>query len=52
MPFEHMFHTQLWFTASDCDFRQFESDFQCLCEVITGKNIVEEIESIMGAHVN
>ena len=38
--------------AFDWDFKKFESDFQCLCEVITGKNIVEEIESIMGAHVN
>ena len=44
------FHTQLWFPASDRAFRWFESDFRCFCEVITGKNIVEEIESIMGAH--
>ena len=25
------FHTQLWFPASDCDFRRFESDFWCFC---------------------
>ena len=33
----NFFHTQLWFPASDHDFRRFESDFQCFCEVITGK---------------
>ena len=36
--------------ASDRHFRWFESDFRCFCEVITGKIIVEELESIMGAH--
>ena len=44
------FYTQLWFPASDHDLQWFESDFRCFCEVITGKNIVEEIESIKGAH--
>ena len=43
------FHTQLWFPDSDRDFRWFESDFRCFCEVSTGKNIVGKIESIMGA---
>ena len=37
----NFFHTQLWFLASDGDFRQFECDLWCFCEVITGKNIVE-----------
>ena len=46
----NFFHTQLWFPASDHDFQWFESDFQCFREVITGKNIVEEIELIMGTH--
>ena len=45
----NLFHTQLWFPASDHDFQRFESDFRCFCEVVTGKNIVEEIESIVGA---
>ena len=43
-------HTQLWFPGSDCDFRRYESDFQYFCEFITGENIVEDIESIMGTH--
>ena len=43
------FHTRLWLPTSDRDFWRFESDFRCFCEVITGKNIVKEIESIMGA---
>ena len=43
------FHTQLLFPASDHDFQGFEGDCWYFCEVITGKNIVEEIESIMGA---
>ena len=43
------FHTQLWFPASDRDFRRCESYFRCYYEVITEKNIVEEIESFMGA---
>ena len=46
----NFFHTQLWFLASDHDFQWFESDFRCFREVITGKNIVEEIELIMGTH--
>ena len=37
------FHTELWFTASDHDFRWFESDFRCFCEVITGKIIGRNI---------
>ena len=30
-------HIQLWFRASDRDFRQFECDVRGLCEVIAGK---------------
>ena len=47
----YFFHTQLWFPAFGRNFRLFESDFRCFCEFITGKNAVEEIESIMGARV-
>ena len=31
------FHTQLWFPASDHDFRGFGSGFWCFCEVMKGK---------------
>ena len=48
----HVFHTQLWFPDSDYDFQQFESDFRSLHEFITGKNVVEEIESIIGEEWN
>ena len=34
---QYFFHTQLWFPASDHDFRWFERDFQCFCKIITGK---------------
>ena len=44
----YFFHTHLWFPASDQDFWQFGSDFQSFCKVITEKNIVEEIDWIMG----
>ena len=47
----YFFHIQLWFPAFDKDFWQFGGDFQCFCKVITGRNIMEEIELIMGAHV-
>ena len=46
----YFFHTQLWFLVSERDFRQFKSDFQCFWKVITGKNTVKEVESIMGFH--
>ena len=45
----HLFHTQLWFPASDHDFWWFGSYFWSFCKAITEKNIVEEIELIMGA---
>ena len=31
------FHTQLWFPASECDFRWFKSDFQCFYDLVSGK---------------
>ena len=47
----YFFHTQLWFLVSELFFfRQFKIDFQCFWKVITGKNTVEEVESIMGFH--
>ena len=39
------FNTHLWFPTSDHDFWRIGSDFRSFCEVITEKNIVEEIES-------
>ena len=35
-------HYQLWFPDFDRDFRRFESDFQCFCEVIKGKTLWKE----------
>ena len=49
MPSCYFFHTQLWFPASDRDFGRFESYFWCFGEVITGKNVAGERETIMGA---
>ena len=37
----NFFHIQLWFPATDHDFRRFESDFWCFCEVITKKKHCE-----------
>ena len=41
------FHTQLWFLASDRDFRRFESDFRCFLKLSQEKNILEQTNSIM-----
>ena len=48
--YDIFFHAHLWFPASDRDFWQFGIDFWSSFKVITEKNIVEEIEFIMGAH--
>ena len=46
----YFFHTQLWFPVSGRDFRRFEGEFHCfLWNYHKKENIVEEIESIMGA---
>ena len=45
------FHNQLWFPASDHDFRRFDRDFRCFCKVIAGNQMDEEIQLIMDVHV-
>ena len=44
----YFFHTEVWFPASDHDFRKSERDFWCFCEFAKGKDIAEKIAPIMG----